>query len=94
MGNAIRTQEDTSRLLFDYTKAIALDPESHILWYERAEAHVGKNGDADKAIHDYKRAIELNPEYEDTLIGKGFAWLDVGVNRFSQWWKDTTSERR
>jgi tetratricopeptide (TPR) repeat protein len=77
----------------DFTEAIGLDPDSHTLWYERAETHA-KNGDADKAISDYKRAIELNPEYEDNLVDKGFAWLNVGVNRLSQWWKDSTSEKR
>lgn len=77
----------------DYTAAIALDPESHILWYESAEAH-GKNGDADKAMADYKRGIELNPEYGDTLIDKGFGWLNVGINRFNQWWKEATSEKQ
>ena len=92
-GKSLQNAGRYQQAINDYTEAIALDTESHILWYERAEAHA-KNGDADKAISDYKRAIELNPEYEDNLVDKGFAWLNVGINRFSQWWKDSTTEKR
>ncbi len=74
----------------DYSQAISLEPENATIWYNRGNAH-SETGDLERALADYKQAIELDPNYEDTLIDKGFAWLNVGANRFGRFWRSLSS---
>ena len=57
-------------------KAIAADPNSYVLYFNRGMAHVYKN-QCDLALPDLEKAIELKPNYAKAYINKGVALEDL-----------------
>jgi len=62
-GNSEITQ-DYSQILADYTKAIDLNPDMAISYYNRANLKV-KAKNYDGALFDFERAIKLEPDFAD-----------------------------
>ncbi|MBK6330444.1 MAG: tetratricopeptide repeat protein [Bacteroidetes bacterium] len=56
------SQKKYKQALPEYDKAIKLDPEYHLAYYNRAMAY-RRTGNNAKAMEDYTKCISLNPEY-------------------------------
>ena len=52
---------EMDRKIEEYSKAIALDPQDAVAYYNRGIAYYDK-GDLDRAIADYDQAIALDPQ--------------------------------
>ena len=74
-GLSKREIGDYHGAIYDYTKAIGIDPYNHVFYNNRAVAK-RKLGDNYGAIYDYTKAIELNPNnfaaYKNRGIAKEF----------------------
>ncbi len=78
---------DYDEAIFDYTKAIELNPRYAEAYYNRGIAFDDK-GDYDRAIFDYTKAIELNPRYAEAYVNRGIAYgskgqLDQAISNFN-----------
>ena len=48
----------------DHTRAIALNPNVAVVYYNRGLAYA-KKGDKDQAIADFRKVLEINPSDQD-----------------------------
>jgi tetratricopeptide (TPR) repeat protein len=63
-ANDIRKDRELrQRIIADYSKAIALDPNDIELYYHRAGIYSGYEQDHDRAIADYSKMIALKPTH-------------------------------
>ena len=60
-----------------FTKAIELDPDHSIAYYNRGLAYRIKE-DYKRAIADYTKAIEIDPHNADAYYRRSRAWLHLG----------------
>jgi tetratricopeptide (TPR) repeat protein len=56
--------QDYSQILADYNKALDLNPDLAVAYYNRANLKV-KAQNYDGALYDYDRALKLDPEFAD-----------------------------
>ena len=70
----------TTKSLADYDRAIQLNPNNAIAYYNRGVVKyaLGKNQDA---IADYDRAIQLDSNYAIAYFGRGSAKSVLGKNQ-------------
>ncbi len=61
-GNVRYEQKDYDNAIADYNKAIEINQNYTLAFYNRAFAWIGKK-EYDKAIEDYNTVIKLNPDY-------------------------------
>lgn len=62
----------TANVLSDLTEAIALDPSSPYLYYNRGNVYVERI-DYQHAVADYNKAIELDPNLAEAYFNRGLA---------------------
>jgi tetratricopeptide (TPR) repeat protein len=67
-------QGDTDGAIEDFTKFIAVNPQSADAFYSRARALETK-GDTDAALADFARAIEVDPQYAEAYASRGLILL-------------------
>src|SRR5437899_6382995 len=68
-GNLHAVAGDVARAIGDYDRAIALDPNRAVAFFNRAGA-LAASGQMDRALADYDRAIELDPMDADAHVGR------------------------
>ena len=61
----------------NHTKAIQLDPNYVLAYYNRGNAY-SKKGNYDLAIADFSKAIQLDPNYEYAYCNRGLAYIYKG----------------
>jgi len=76
-GKALAGQNDLTRAIEDFTKAMALKPDEENIYLSRGLAY-DNIGDYARAFQDYKRAIELKPDYVDAYCNRGNTFLAIG----------------
>lgn len=64
-------------ILKDYQKVIALNPNFHYSYYNRAEI-LSLEKDYRAAISDYTKAIELEPQFAEAYFNRGISRLSIG----------------
>ena len=72
-------EEDIDKKIELYTKAIELNPNYKMAYYNRGLAY-RKKGDNDQAISNYNKAIELDNKYAKAYNNRGFAYMCRGKN--------------
>lgn len=70
-------QKDNTRTITAYTRAIELNPDYALAYYNRGNAYFDQDK-LDEAIADYTRALEINPDYADAYWGRGSVYYDLG----------------
>ena len=76
-GSALHADDDLRAAIADYTRAIALEPDSAHPYLNRGLAHAAE-GDDEAAIADYTEAIRLGPADADTYFHRGEARSRAG----------------
>jgi tetratricopeptide (TPR) repeat protein len=61
------------RAIADYDKAIALEPEDAVAYYNRGVSYLVLE-QYERAIEDYDKAIELKPDYADAYNNRGLSY--------------------
>lgn len=76
-ASAYRQLQEYDKAAADYSKAIALKPESAAAYHDRAicQAHLGLDS---AAAEDYDRALELDPTNAHTWNARGLIYLKKG----------------
>jgi tetratricopeptide (TPR) repeat protein len=69
-GNLHAIQGNVDGALADYDRAITLDPNHAVAFFNRAGA-LAARGQIDRALADYDRAVELDPTDADAHVGRG-----------------------
>ena len=73
-GNTRYNKKDYDNAIIDYNKAIDINPNYELAFYNRGSAWVAKK-EYDKAIADYTKIIKPNSEYADTYYtDRGNIW--------------------
>ena len=80
-GVALSKQRKTERAIDDYTKAIQLNPDYDLPYFNRAQARLVK-GDTDKALLDFDKCLEINPK--DILTYLSRAGIYNSQNKFKE----------
>ncbi len=62
LGNAAFQRGDNDEAIAQYSKAIDLNPDDHLLYSNRSAAHM-KASNISKALKDAEKCLELNPEF-------------------------------
>jgi len=76
-GNEAYKKKDYLKAVNLYTSGIKLDPENHVLFSNRAAAHLA-NGDHKKALEDANQAVKLNSTWPKAYIRKAQALSKLG----------------
>ena len=76
-GLSHRRNEEYSKAIERFTKAIEINPQLSIAYNNRGVAY-RRQGDIDLAIQDYDRAIELNPYSARAYNNRGVAYRRQG----------------
>ena len=66
------------KIIDDYSKVIAMDPEFQYAWYNRAFVKALK-GDYWGAVGDYSKAINLDPNFADAYYNKGLLLIYLNL---------------
>ena len=80
LGSAALIQNDYSKAIVYFQKAIELapdSPDSEDAYYKQGLAHEGK-GEPDRAIDDYSNAIKLNPRLVEAYNNRGIIYSSKG----------------
>jgi tetratricopeptide (TPR) repeat protein len=72
-GIAFGRQDSDDEALGEFNKAIAANPASADVYYNRGLAYY-KKGSYDQAISDYNKVMEIAPGATDALYGRGLAY--------------------
>jgi tetratricopeptide (TPR) repeat protein len=75
-GNTYDDLKDYAKAITDYTKAIAINPESLEAYFNRGIIYAALK-DYAKAIADYTKAIAINPEDSGVYNNRGSAYDDL-----------------
>lgn len=70
------SDEDASRALKFYNKAVSLCPDRHDYLNDRGNAR-SLRGDFDGALADYSSVLTAEPQNINTLINRGLVYLDI-----------------
>ena len=68
---------DNQKAVFDFDRAIELDPQYAVAYNNRGLAY-HYQGQSDKALADLNRAIELKPDYADAYNNRALAYSRQG----------------
>lgn len=74
-GNSTQLQEAGAQS--DFTRALALQPNSAYLYFDRANLHAAQAA-YDAAIIDYTTALRLDPHLAEAYYNRGLAYLKKG----------------
>lgn len=66
-GAAFAEQEQYDDAIDDFSRAIQINPEHSLGYYNRAMAWEAK-GNADQALDDYTRLLNIDPEFADARV--------------------------
>lgn len=66
-GNAWYNKKDDDKAITDYNKAIEINPNYALAFYNRGFAWVVKK-EYSKAIEDYRKAIDIEPDYASAYV--------------------------
>jgi tetratricopeptide (TPR) repeat protein len=69
-------QTDSEKIIADYTRMIAVQPELASLYFHRGRAYVSLEK-YDQAIEDYTEAIKLEPEDRDAIYNRGLVYKEL-----------------
>ncbi len=78
LQSAIRKHKrhQITEALLDYDKAIALEPDSGDLYYNRGLARQ-EGGDYNGAIDDFNRALEFDPQNDSAYFNRGISKFEL-----------------
>lgn len=76
-GIAKSEQEDYQSALDDLTRAIELNPNNAVAFFERGSVRL-KLGDSKGALEDYDRAVQLKPDHAPAYLARGYAHSELG----------------
>lgn len=76
-GSAYEKKGDHDQAIADFNKAIELQPDSAMTYYDRGVANAA-NGENDLAISDYDRAIQHKPDFAEAYFNRGVAYDSKG----------------
>jgi tetratricopeptide (TPR) repeat protein len=76
-GLAFQQQGDIERAIQDYTRALELDPQYALAYYDRGTAYQQRR-ELGLAIADYSWAVALDPGLTDGFYNRGLAYLASG----------------
>lgn len=87
-GNALYSINEFDKAISDYSKAIDINPNYLLAYYNRGLAWINKE-DYDKAIKDYDKAIEIDPNcayaYADKAsIERGLKKYDEAIENYNK----------
>jgi tetratricopeptide (TPR) repeat protein len=68
-----KQSESYDQAIYEYTKAIELNPNSAEAYNKRGVAY-GKKGQYDQAISDFTKALEINPKDAEAYNNRGIAY--------------------
>ena len=71
--------DDNEKALYNYTKAIEVDPENSFNYEKRGDFYRDYLGDNEKALTDYNKGIEVDPEDASLYYEIGFIYASAGV---------------
>lgn len=71
-------EEEISKAVADYDRAIESAPDSADAYYNRGDAY-DEIGEYDRAIADYNRAIQLDPNHARAYYNRGCAYGEIGA---------------
>ncbi|MUG91535.1 tetratricopeptide repeat protein [Scytonema sp. UIC 10036] len=77
IARGLSQQGNSAAAIQDFSKAIALDPNNSIAYYNRGNARY-KMGDKQGAIADYNEAIRFNPNNTSAYYNRGVARYYLG----------------
>jgi len=69
-GNAWYNKKDYDNALVDYNKAIEINPNYELAFYNRGFAWIAKQ-DYNRAIADFNKVIEINPNSASAYVSRG-----------------------
>ncbi|KAJ8298279.1 hypothetical protein KUTeg_024810, partial [Tegillarca granosa] len=75
MAEIYRKQGDLNLAIFNYTRAIKLDPKDHEAYFHRAEMYE-KKGEMLMALEDYARATRIMPTRTDAILKHGMYYFE------------------
>mmetsp|Transcript_3508 Transcript_3508/g.13414 ORF Transcript_3508/g.13414 Transcript_3508/m.13414 type:complete len:562 (-) Transcript_3508:113-1798(-) len=81
LGNAALQQRDFSTAITHYTNGISEDPSNHVLYSNRAAAHLSL-GQYEQAVTDASKSVELKQDWVKGYIRKAQALY--ALNRFQE----------
>jgi Tfp pilus assembly protein PilF len=87
-GIEYNRQENNALAMEEFTRAIELDPDYYLAYYNRALVYY-QNGELENCLADYNQAIALSPENVYWTIERGFLYLKLG-----EWEKATLDLER
>lgn len=61
-GNAALAMGNYEEAILDYTQAIALDPNNHVLYSNRSAAYA-KQGNYQNALEDAEKTLSIKPDW-------------------------------
>ena len=76
-GGACLDKGKHDEAIADYNKAIALDPNFVLAYFNRGVVY-GRKGAFDRAIADYTKAIALDPNFADAYTNRGVVYYEKG----------------
>lgn len=76
-GNAALSSGNYDEAVKNYTEAIALDPQNHVLFSNRSAAHA-KSGNYIAALEDAEKTVTINPTWSKGYSRKGSALAYLG----------------
>jgi len=76
-GNVYFLLHEFDNAIFDFSKAIELDPNMDLAWFGRGMAHA-RNGDIDAGIDDLTIYLERNPDSSLGYTKRGVRYLWKG----------------
>jgi tetratricopeptide (TPR) repeat protein len=76
-GLALASQDENSKAIADYTRAIALNPQYTALYQSRGEAYF-RSGDAKAAIADFDAVLKMDAQNALALHSRAAVNLQVG----------------
>ena len=72
-GSAYEKKGNHDQAIADFDKAIDLQPDNAMTYYNRGVANAGK-GENDLAISDYDRAIQRKPDFAEAYFNRAVAY--------------------
>lgn len=72
-GSAYETRGDHDQAIADFDKAIRLQPDNAVTYYNRGVANAGK-GEIILAISDYDKAIQRKQDFAEAYFNRGVAY--------------------
>jgi tetratricopeptide (TPR) repeat protein len=76
-GSQSAAKKEYDRAIFDFSKAIELDPKSALAYHNRGAAYLEK-GDYENAISDFTKALEIDPKDAEVFCERGIAYRKKG----------------